>query len=111
MQPIYKSLEIAMYSSRKRRTNPLGCLLGGTMILLGVIGTFTFFQSRGSLQTATFTVSPIVTAVPQKTAVPSTPGTPVANTLRIFSDKALIAADVTEVRYGKTDNWDVTYLG
>jgi LPXTG-site transpeptidase (sortase) family protein len=99
-----------MYS-RRRRTNPIGCLLAGAVILIGAIAAFTLFQSQSSTKQEPTASKPAVTPIQQKTAVPTPQSTVAANTLKIFSAKARIAAEITEVRYGKAENWDVAYLG
>ncbi|MCC7448231.1 MAG: sortase [Anaerolineae bacterium] len=95
-----------MYS-RRRSAPQTGRWLTGCFTILVAVVAFAIYQT---VQNAPGTVA---TAAPTPlTAVPTVDvtATPHPATLRVTAEKASLVATITRVYFGKTDDWDVSYL-
>ncbi len=98
-------------SARRRTTNPLGCLFGAVVILLGTVAAFALFQVTQSSRTEKILPTQTVVVAVQLPTTTPLPVTPSVTETHIFSTQGQLSALLTEVPYGKTENWDVSLLG
>jgi LPXTG-site transpeptidase (sortase) family protein len=103
-----------MYSRRNRSGCSVRFLVVGTLIVIVAVIAFGVFQQFQALRPQG--VMPTETRAAQlATAAPI--GTPEAlptakpYTLKIVADRAQLLTDVTELYFGKDDDWDLTHLG
>ena len=95
-----------MYS-RRHASQRSSRWLTGCITILVAIAAFAVYQMvqipHGNITTGT---PPSLTAVPTIDLT----ATPPPTTLRITAEKAALVATIIRVYFGKTDDWDVTYL-
>ena len=95
-----------MYS-RRRSTPQTGRWLTGCFTILAAVVAFAVYQMVQTTSLSVATATPIpLTAVPTSDLT----ATPHPATLRVTAEKASLIATITRVYFGKTDDWDVSYL-